>query len=186
MKKWQKFILSILLIFYAIPLAEFVWPVEFRQVLQSINRFLMWLHIPKIDWSTVSFNGGLVLLGILLIIWLVILFAPITRLEVVLHKDAQGELELSNKSIASYAELATLDTGLLDPKVKVKSTKHQVKLVIRATTNQSQQLKPDLEANTAKINQQITEFIGDSQVKIHTKLLVDQKQSTTTKRPRVV
>ncbi|CAH0419235.1 alkaline shock response membrane anchor protein AmaP [Periweissella ghanensis] len=186
MKKWQKFILSILLIFYAIPLAEFVWPIEFRNVLQTINQFLPRLHIPKINWSSVSFNGGLVLLGILLIIWLVILFAPITRLEVILHKDAHGELELSNKSIASYAQLAALDAGLLDPKIKIKATKHKVKLVIRATTNQANQLKPDLEASTAKINQQITDFIGDSQVHIHTKLLVDQKQAATTKRPRVV
>lgn len=185
-KKWQKFILSILLILYAIPLAEFVWPVEFYRVLQSINDFLAKIHVPKIPWLTVSFNTGIVLLGLLLIIWLVVLFAPIARLELILRSDKDGQLELSNKSIASYTELAVIKAGLFNPRVKVKSTRNHVKIAVRAATEGNQLLKPQLTAVTDRLNHQITNFIGDDAFKVHTKILIDQQQKHEKTRPRVV
>ncbi|CAH0416203.1 alkaline shock response membrane anchor protein AmaP [Periweissella fabaria] len=186
MKKWQKFILSLLLIFYAIPVANFVWPREFNQALQAINEFLPKLHIPKIAWAAVSFNTGLILLGILLLIWLIVLFAPIARLELLLHKDSAGQLELSNKSIASFTAIAVRNAGLVNPQVNVKTTKHRVKIRIKATTESEAALKPELEAIAEQLNHQLANFIGDKQVKIHTKILMHQKPHQEKARPRVV
>lgn len=186
MKKWQKIVLSILTIFYAVPLVNFIWPHEFHHALRSTNGWLKSINITPINWHMVIIVFSTILLIGLGLILCLLLFAPVTRLEVILVDTKNGRLELSKQSLASYTTFVAVEHGLKDVRVKVKPTRKQVTLIIHAATSKTSNLQPEIERLRQQITQRVSTFIGDDQMSVNTKLLFDHKPAETRKKARVV
>lgn len=186
MKIWQKVLLSILTILYVIPLINFIWPQIFYYSLGEFNSWLAAINIPQINWLLVIeiFGYGLLIgLGVILC---VILFAPVTRLEVILVDTKDGRLELSKQSLTSYVELVAREMGLSVSRVKVKPTRSHVKVTLHAVTHQTDNLKPNIEQMRQEITRKVGTYIGAENMHVSTKLLFDQRPAEKRKKARVV
>lgn len=186
MKKWHKVILSIITMLYVIPLISFIWPQIFYYGLGELNDWLATIDIPIINWAIVIQVMGYILLIGLGIVLCLIIFAPVTRLEVVLVDTKDGRLELSKQSLVSYVKLIATEMDLSVNRIKINPTRTQLKIKLHAVAYQADNLKPSVEQQRQAITDKVKTYLGDENLGVKVKLLFDQRPVEKRKKSRVV
>ncbi|MBM7544497.1 alkaline shock response membrane anchor protein AmaP [Periweissella beninensis] len=186
MRKWQKWLISIILIVLAIPSLILVWPTQLRSVARAINEGFTQLNITPIPWLEVSYWVGVAVLVICFLAIIYVILIPRYRHNVLLHQDGQGELELSEQSIVNYVGTVLASHGIGDPDVKVRATKHKLRVQALGYTSHKEQLEKHLAPITGELDTKLKELIGDDKLTVVSTLTIHQRDRKKIKSPRVV
>lgn len=170
MKKWQKFLLSLLGIGYLVGLTFMLWP---HIVVTCLNFFKQMNFDLGLKSHDLIQYYGITLLIITAIIFLIILFLPNQKQDVILSKSKHGQLALTNSGIVNFIKIQLSGAGLSNVKVSIKNTKHKKQFYVVADAAYKDHVVkelPQLEQTLITKLTGLLEGIDNSAVKVDLKI----------------
>lgn len=186
MRKWQKTILIILAILYALPFAVIIWHPESQRLGNQIDKWLVNNNMANLSIGNIAYYYAVILAILLLIVLLFVLFWPHAKDDVVLQKDKNGVLKLDNRGITAYINRSFSGSSLTNAHVTVKNRAHSVKLKIEVETPYKQAELKILDNIKQKLDEDLKQLLRDTNIStIKTNLIIKQARQNK-KNTRVV
>ena len=156
------FILCILILTILIPVLLDFHNLSGIGLQMFTEKLFTWKEISFLGYylSIYIFWGTLILTSLILILMLVILFYPNSRLEIQLA-DARGKLMVKNSAIEGFVRSLVTDHDLIkDPTVSVKSYKNKCMVYIKGAVVPSENIIKRSQLIQEEIASGLTEFFG--------------------------
>ncbi|WP_308445799.1 alkaline shock response membrane anchor protein AmaP [Leuconostoc rapi] len=182
MKKWQKFFLGLLCLIYIFVLSMTIWP----QSITAINDFVANIAgNSPINQHALLNVSQLVLLVLTILILLVIIFIPAQKNGILLEKNKQGVLSLSNDGVTSFVNTILSGYGLSNIRVAFKNTKHVNQFDITADSVYQRHVIKQLPQIKQTLTSDIQELLsGIDEKKLKLSIKVDQKSTGSSRKKR--
>lgn len=177
MKKWQKFFLGLLILVYIFVLSMSIWPEVITVIYCLFAKIFGISHINQHDFLSIAQIGLLVVTVLILVI---VLLIPTQKKGILLEKNKQGILSLSNEGVISFVNTRLSGHGLSNIKVNFKNTKRLNYFDITADSlykNHAVTQLPQIKQSLISEIKELLSGIDDKKIKINIK--VHQQRSSS-------
>jgi hypothetical protein len=175
MRRWQKFILGLLILLYVLPFVVIIWFPESQKIGHQIDAWLVQNNLGGVGVNTIVYYYAVVLAIILLGGLIILMFWPRKKNDLVLEQSASGTLSLDNRGITAFVNRALSGEGLENINVKVTNHPKRISLTVTASAPYRSAVIGQLDRIKAKLDRNLEELLRETNIStIKTKIVVGQ------------